>query len=154
MSNVTLVRPDRSVTLRPGNTRPISLSTQPRSVVVQRGGRIVAPQFSVNITIDGGNSTLEIGEKGLIAMPFKSRFTGYLATSEQNGTYTVELRKAPIASPAPPGPADAVTSFNVTGRKQSGNLNISCEAQDMIAIALTATDVVERISLTLFGERL
>lgn len=152
---ITLVRGDRTVTLQQGQKKPVSLSTQARSVLLQRGGKIVAPRVSVNVNIDGGNSTLDIGSKGEVTFPFRVHLDKFVILSPQNGSVTVSLRQTTSASTVPPGPGDEVDQLVMTNAQHlTGALDLTMELEDVLGIALTATALVERISLTLFGDRL
>lgn len=155
MSNVTLVQPDRSVTLREGNRTPVQVLNRQSTVTVQRGGRIVAPRITVNVNIDGGNSTLDVGGKGEVTFPFRVHVDKYVVMSPQLGSFTVSLRQTNSLATDPPTALDEVATFTMNGvKKQEGPLNLIMEANDVLGIALTATALVERISLTLFGDRL
>jgi len=109
---------------------------------------------SVGITIDGGGSEIEIGEKGYISVPFSGVITDWTIVADQSGSIVVDVWKDTYAN-FPPTNGDSIAGTEkptLSSQVKNQDLTLSTwttavSQGDVIAFEVESASVVTRVNL-------
>lgn len=110
--------------------------------------------------IDGGGSTITLGQKGFFEVPFAMTITGWTLVADQSGSIVVDVWKQGYAG-FPPNSGNSITgadtpTLSSAVKNQNNAVTLwttSLAAGDILAYNVNSVTTVQRVTLSIRGTK-